>query len=580
VSGTLGSNWVVSAAGTGFALDSDRAHAVTRQVTGDGSIVARVVNVSGPAASEAGLSVRDSLHRYARRGALVYQASSKILRFRPRLVNHTTDFVVSVANLNLPLWLKLERHPTSNTVSAFYATNNLGAPGPWVQVGTNVNITMDATADYSLTADSGSDTVAASVTFDNLTLTPAPAGTVQVAEDFGDGTQTGAYSYVAGTDTHTVMGKGSLDGSGMFWGGGQFSGDFILTALQLDATSNGNDSRSGIMVRDSMDDAPMAFLGRNPQGAFPSFVWRTNPKGGTSGLNGITQKQRWLRLIRRGNQITALHAPNASGVPGTWVQLGQPQTVFLQPTIIAGLYCDNAGGVGLNTATFTKFSIVPLNKAPVVDAGSAPAIPASSLALSGRVVDDGLPDPFSTLWTAVTAPGAVTFSNATALVTTATLSAPGLHVLRLWADDGMARSFDDLSFTYSPFQAWQYANFAGGPANPDAAPDADPDHDGQNNASEYAAGTNPNSAGLNPLVTDFVTIGPDRFLRVTVPKNPAATDAQYIVDASPELLPATWSTAGLVTETNSATLLRVHDGSPADSVPRRFMRVRVQVYLP
>ena len=58
---------------------------------------------------------------------------------------------------------------TNNTVAAFYATNNAGAPGPWVQISTNVNITMDTTADYSLTGDSGSDTVSATAVFDNLT---------------------------------------------------------------------------------------------------------------------------------------------------------------------------------------------------------------------------------------------------------------------------------------------------------------------------------------------------------------------------------------------------------------------------
>ena len=34
-------------------------------------------------------------------------------------------------------------------ITEFYATNNAGGPGPWVQISTNVNITMDATADYS-----------------------------------------------------------------------------------------------------------------------------------------------------------------------------------------------------------------------------------------------------------------------------------------------------------------------------------------------------------------------------------------------------------------------------------------------
>jgi regulation of enolase protein 1 (concanavalin A-like superfamily) len=582
--GRSGSNWVLSAAGIGYASNSDRSHAVSRQVTGDGSIVARLVGVTGTNTAEAGLSVGDSLHRSARRAALVYTPSTKILRFRPRLVATTVDFSINLTNLNLPLWLRLDRNAASNTVSAFYATNSGGAAGPWTQLGTNVNITMDASADYALVADSGNDTVVATAQFDQLALTPAPTNTVQLAEDFGAGTQAGSYSYDATNDIHTLVGKGSLDGSGMFWGQ-QVSGDFILTVLQTNATSAATDARSGLMVRDSMDDGPMAFIGRIPTGSYNSFVWRTNPKGGTSGLNGITQRTRWLRLIRRGNQITVLHAPNnANNTPGVWAQLGQAQTVFLQPTVLVGLYCDNAnGGASFNTATFTKFSIVPLHKAPIVNAGPAPANTNSPVALAGAVTDDGLPFEFISEWAVVSAPGPVTFANSNALATTASFAANGPFSLRLFAEDGVARSFSDVSFTgagVSPFAAWQAANFAGGSANPNAAPGADPDLDGRNNAAEYAMGTNPNVANASPITTDIVTIGPDRFLRVTIPKNPAATDATLLVDASALLVPATWSAAGLVTEANTATLLRLRDSVPVDATPNRFLRVRVAIAAP
>ncbi len=84
-------------------------------------------------------------------------------------------------------------------------------------------------------------------------------------------------------------------------------------------------------------------------------------------------------------------------------------------------------------------------------------------------------------------------------------------------------------------------------------------------------------ANPSPILADLVTLGPDRFLRVTVPKNPAATDITITVEASPEVQPATWSPSGLVTETNTTTLLRVRDGVPADSAPRRFLRVRVSL---
>ena len=299
-------------------------------------------------------------------------------------------------------------------------------------------------------------------------------------------------------------------------------------------------------------------------------------RDGTAGRNGITAKQRWFRLIRRGNQVTAMHAPNNSGVPGAWVQLGLPQTVFLQPTIIAGLYCDNAGGIGFNTATFTKFSVVPLNKAPIVDAGTAPINPSSPLSIFGTVRDDGLPDPFASFWSVASAPGPVAFANSNALSTSVTFGDRGNYVLRLWADDGMARSFDDLSFSLNtPFQSWQAAHFVCGSSNPNAAPDADPDGDSMDNIGEYAFGTDPNVVEPHAVVASIVIIGQDQFLRVTIPKNPGAADVTISVESSPQLSAPVWTNAGLITEQDTATLLQVRYGTPITAANERFARVRV-----
>ena len=570
-SGKSGADWLLTASGAGFATSSDRAHAVTRPVTGNGTIVARLTANS----AEAGLSIRDSLHRYARRAVLVHQGNT--LRFRVRTTNNTVDSITSSTTVALPLWLKLDRIEATNTISAFYAADSAGAPGQWIRLGNPAVISMDATADYGLTADSGSDTALATAFFDQVALTPVAVGAALLAEDFGDGLQTGTYAYSAGTDVHTLQGRGSLDGSGMFRGE-QYSGDFMLTVLQTDATSGATDARSGLMIRDSMDDGPMAFVGRIPTGSYPSFVWRTNPKGGTSGLNGITQKRRWLRLIRRGNQITALHAADSAGVPGAWAQLGQPQNVFLQPTVLAGLYCDNAGGgLGLNTATFTRLSVVPLNKAPVVDPGSVPATVGSPLSLAGSALDDALPAPVSVEWTAAAAPGTVIFANPTAAATTATFALGGAYTLRLFADDGAARTFADLSFIGSPFITWQKANFTGGSADAKAAPAANPDGDAYNNLTEFALATDPNSADGSPFTQERARVSGADYFRLKIPRNALANELQITVERSSNLQPLEWSTSGLVIEEDTPSMLSVRDALPLADAPERYYRLKISL---
>src|SRR5207249_3688887 len=89
------------------------------------------------------------------------------------------------------------------------------------------------------------------------------------------------------------------------------------------------------------------------------------------------------------------------------------------------------------------------NRAPVVNAGPDQTItlPTNSVRLNGEVSDDGLPTG-STLtisWSKVSGAGTVTFSNASAAVTTATFDASGTYVLRLTATDSSLTSSDDVT---------------------------------------------------------------------------------------------------------------------------------------
>src|SRR5216117_3063270 len=94
-----------------------------------------------------------------------------------------------------------------------------------------------------------------------------------------------------------------------------------------------------------------------------------------------------------------------------------------------------------------------VNLAPVVNAGLDQVITLPGIAtLTGAAIDDGLPIPpvLTTTWSQVSGPGTVSFSNASALISTATFSASGPYVLRLTASDGALAASDDVAVTVNP----------------------------------------------------------------------------------------------------------------------------------
>jgi hypothetical protein len=128
-----------------------------------------------------------------------------------------------------------------------------------------------------------------------------------------------------------------------------------------------------------------------------------------------------------------------------------------------------------------------------------------------------------------------------------------------------------------PFDEWRAIQF-GPDANDDAISGelADPDRDHVLNVIEYATGGSGLVGNADPVMFDVVSAGADRFLRVTVPKNPLAADVSFQVQASSNVAdPGGWSGAGLIVEEDTATILRVRDSVPMAPGMRRFMRLQV-----
>ena len=154
---------------------------------------------------------------------------------------------------------------------------------------------------------------------------------------------------------------------------------------------------------------------------------------------------------------------------------------------------------------------------------------------------------------------------ATSITNTATVSGGGD------ASPGNNTAFDATIITViTPLQSWrlQYFDTA---ANAGAAADtAIATSDGMPNLLKYALGLNPLVAAANPVVGDIST----GYLRLTLPKNPAATDVNFYVEIATDVR-GPWTTDGTTVDINTSTELQVHYNTPVNSSSGAYIRLRV-----
>ena len=118
---------------------------------------------------------------------------------------------------------------------------------------------------------------------------------------------------------------------------------------------------------------------------------------------------------------------------------------------------------GTNSSTAMGLIETVPNSPPMVTLGSDKLItlPATTLALTGTVSDDGnLPGALIYTWSQTGGPAGVTFSDASAIDTTATFPGVGVYTLKLSADDGDLAGFDGIQVTvFSPSEGVFFEDF-------------------------------------------------------------------------------------------------------------------------
>ena len=139
---------------------------------------------------------------------------------------------------------------------------------------------------------------------------------------------------------------------------------------------------------------------------------------------------------------------------------GDPEYYF-----IATLASNSSNSIRSSSAA--ELSVSKINIAPSVNAGIDQTItlPANA-SLSGNA-SDANGDPLVYLWSQLSGPGTLTFTNASALLTSASFSTNGTYVLRLTANDSLLATSDDIqvivnNVTGIPIGAVAYWSFNDG----------------------------------------------------------------------------------------------------------------------
>jgi uncharacterized repeat protein (TIGR01451 family) len=246
------------------------------------------------------------------------------------------------------------------------------------------------------------------------------------------------------------------------------------------------------------------------------------------------------------NIATASGGADASPANNT---AADPTTILAAaaPTAITG----TASGVGTSMATLNgavnpngQSATVQFQYGLTTDYGSTAAIPGSFSGTTTQAVSETLPGLL---------PG-----------TTYHFRVDATNVL------GANAGQDQVFTTLTPIEAWRLQWFGTTANSGPAADNAIATTDGMPNLLKYALGLNPLVATNDPVAGDIST----GFLRLTVPKNPQATDVSFYVEVTDDLT-AAWTTNGTTVDINTATLLEAHANAPVASSAGAFIRLRV-----
>ena len=159
--------FTVAGAGSEIGVSADAMNFAYQTMSGDGTIVARVVSTQGSGA-QAGVMIRETLNPGATMAQTFYYSTS--IDFQSRATTGAgSSNQNSFLSIAVPYWIEVVRN--GSTFSGYISPDGVN----WVQVCSSETITMAQSVYVGLTVSSQSTTATATATFDNVSINSAAA---------------------------------------------------------------------------------------------------------------------------------------------------------------------------------------------------------------------------------------------------------------------------------------------------------------------------------------------------------------------------------------------------------------------
>jgi hypothetical protein len=159
--------FTVKGAGAQIYGTADGFHYVYQPLTGDGTIVARVVSVQGAGSSyaAAGVMIRETLDGGSTNANTTDWPAYSGIYFAVRTAAGGSTSQPGYVSAAVPYWVKVSR--SGSTFSSYTSSDGVN----WTQLGASQTITMGQSVNVGLAVTSGSTSALATATFDNVSLT-------------------------------------------------------------------------------------------------------------------------------------------------------------------------------------------------------------------------------------------------------------------------------------------------------------------------------------------------------------------------------------------------------------------------